>query len=45
MSHLASHPNLDGRAAAAVAADVIGDAEYEPVLTPLEWRALQKICD
>ncbi len=45
MSHLASHPNLEGRAAAAVAADVIGDAEYEPVLTPLEWRALQKICD
>jgi Zn-dependent protease with chaperone function len=45
MSHLASHPNLDGRAAAAVAADVVGDGPYEPVLNAIEWRALQKICD
>ena len=45
MSHLASHPDLDGRANAAVAADVVGDANYEPVLTPFEWRALQNICD
>jgi Zn-dependent protease with chaperone function len=45
MSHLASHPNLDGRAAAAVAADVVGDGAYDPVLTAVEWRALQKICD
>ncbi len=44
MSHLASHPNLDGRAAAAVAADVIGEQAYEPVLTPQEWRALRNIC-
>lgn len=45
MSHLATHPDLDGRARAAEAADVIGDATYTPVLTGAEWRALQKICD
>lgn len=35
MSHLASHPDLDGRALAAVAADVVDDASYDPVLTPI----------
>lgn len=45
MSHLASHPDLDGRERAAVAADVIGDRAYEPVLTTAEWRALRSICD
>lgn len=44
MSHLASHPNLDGRAAAAVAADVVGEQSYKPVLTDVEWRALRNIC-
>ena len=45
MSHLATHPDLDGRAKAAVAADVIGKADYVPVLTASEWWALQNICD
>lgn len=44
MSHLASHPDLDGRASAAVAADVVGERAYEPVLTPSEWKALRNIC-
>ncbi len=45
MSHLASHPDLDGRARAAVAADVVGEASFEPVLSAEEWRALRRICD
>ena len=45
MSHLASHPDLQGRADAARAADVIGDGRFTPVLTAQEWRALQNICD
>ena len=45
MSHLASHPNLDGRAIAAAAADIVGESDYEPVLTTHEWYALQNICD
>ena len=44
LSHLASHPNLQGRADAATAADVIGDGNYEPVLTDQEWRDLRRIC-
>lgn len=43
LSHLASHPNLQGRADAAVAADRVG-ADYTPVLTPTEWQALRSIC-
>ena len=45
MSHLASHPNLDGRAIVAAAVDMVGDGDYEPVLTTHEWRALQNICN
>lgn len=45
MSHLASHPNLQGRAEAARAADVIGDGPYTPVLNAAEWADLRKICD
>lgn len=44
LSHLASHPNLDGRAAAAKAADVIGDGTFEPVLSAKEWNDLRQIC-
>ena len=44
MSHLASHPDLDGRASAARDADVVGDGGYTPVLTDAEWRDLRNIC-
>jgi Zn-dependent protease with chaperone function len=43
MSHLASHPDLQGRADQAVAADTVG-ANYQPVMTPQEWQALQQVC-
>jgi predicted Zn-dependent protease len=45
LSHLASHPNLEGRANAALAADVIGDGTFDPVLSSAEWDDLRKICD
>ncbi|GLQ35133.1 metalloendopeptidase [Amylibacter marinus] len=44
MSHIASHPDLEGRQQAAMKADVIGDRTFEPVLTSLEWAALKRIC-
>ena len=44
ISHLASHPDLAGRAAAAEAADTVGGAAYEAVLTAAEWRDLQGVC-
>lgn len=44
MSHLASHPDLGGRAAAARAADTVGEAGFEPILTEAEWTALKAIC-
>ncbi len=43
LSHLASHPDLLGRAEAARAADVT-DASFYPVLTDQEWQALRNIC-
>lgn len=43
MSHLASHPDNQGRADAAVAADTVG-TDYTPVLSPNEWRDLQQVC-
>ncbi|MEL6795095.1 MAG: M48 family metallopeptidase, partial [Pseudomonadota bacterium] len=45
LSHLSTHPELAGRAAAARAADRIGDAPFTPVLSDQEWVALQNICD
>lgn len=45
LSHLASHPDPAARAAAARAADRIGDAPFTPVLEDGEWIALQQICD
>lgn len=44
LSHISSHPNLQDRADAAVSADVIGDRDFTPVLTPDEWAALKGIC-
>jgi Zn-dependent protease with chaperone function len=44
LSHLASHPDLEGRANAAYAADVIGDGPFDPVLTAKEWSDLKNIC-
>lgn len=43
-SHLASHPDLQGRANAAIAADVIGDASFTRVLNSDEWQDLRNIC-
>ncbi|MGG7567424.1 M48 family metallopeptidase [Rhodovulum sp. DZ06] len=45
ISHLATHPDLSGRAAKARAADVIGDAPFRPALQDEGWLALQQICD
>ena len=42
---LSTHPVADGRADAARAADVIGEAPFTPVLNDDEWLALQQICD
>lgn len=44
-SHLATHPDPAARAAAARAADAIGDAPFTPALEDGEWIALQQICD
>jgi len=43
LSHLASHPDLQGRADAAIAASNVG-SDYEPLMSPEEWQALQQIC-
>ena len=45
MRHLASHPDFASRRDAALEADVVGDAAFEPSLTDAEWLALQQICD
>lgn len=44
LSHLVSHPDLDGRAIAAQEADTIGDDWFKKVLTAREWEALRAIC-
>ncbi len=44
LSHLASHPDLAGRAKAANEADTIGDGSFETVLTPSEWEGLRQMC-
>ena len=43
-SHLATHPDLSGRAAKTRAADRIGDAPFDPILTDQQWVALKGIC-
>jgi Zn-dependent protease with chaperone function len=45
LSHISSHPNLQGRANAAKSADVIRGGNFTPVLTPTEWASLRRICD
>lgn len=45
LSHIASHPALSERADAARGADTVGDAEYQPVLSDADWKALLQICD
>jgi Zn-dependent protease with chaperone function len=44
MSHVSSHPDLEGRENAAIAADVVGEGAFVPVLDKTEWAALQQIC-
>ena len=44
LAYIASHPELKGREAAAIQADIIGDKTFEPVLTSLEFAALKRIC-
>ena len=44
LSHLASHPDLAGRAKAAHEADIIGDGSFEAALSPSEWDDLRQIC-
>lgn len=44
LSHLASHPDLAGRATAARAADKIGDASFDAVLTAKQWADLKSMC-
>lgn len=44
LSHLASHPDLAGRAQAANDADTIGDKPFEAILSPSEWQDLRQIC-
>ena len=44
LSHLASHPDLGGRAKAANAADTVGDRSFESVLSASEWEDLRGMC-
>ena len=44
LTHLASHPDLSGRAQKAEAADRIGDQTFMPALNDQDWVALQEIC-
>ena len=44
MSHLASHPNLTGRAKAARAASTVSGMNFEPILSKQEWQDLRGIC-
>ena len=44
LTHISSHPDLEGRENAAIAADVVGDSEFIPVLNGTEWAALKRIC-
>ena len=43
-SHLGSHPDLQGRVDAAIAADVVGRKNFRPVLTRGEWASLRVMC-
>ncbi len=43
LSHLVSHPDLEGRAQLAERADIMS-GEFTPVLNDTEWQALRDIC-
>ena len=43
LSHLVSHPDLEGRAQLAEQADITA-GEFTPVLNDVEWQALRNIC-
>jgi Zn-dependent protease with chaperone function len=44
LSHLASHPDLSGRAKAADNADTIGDTPFDAILSDAEWNDLRQMC-
>ncbi len=44
LSHIASHPDLQGRADAANNADIIGKTSFDAVLSASEWKDLQGMC-
>ncbi|MFK5998942.1 MAG: M48 family metallopeptidase [Rhodobacterales bacterium] len=44
LSHLASHPDLVGRAKAAKDADTIKGKAFTPILSASEWQDLRRIC-
>jgi Zn-dependent protease with chaperone function len=44
LSHLASHPDLAGRAKAASDADTIGEENFDPILSASEWDDLRNMC-
>jgi Zn-dependent protease with chaperone function len=44
LSHLSSHPDLQQRADITRAADSVGNAPFEPILSDQEWVALRNIC-
>lgn len=44
LSHIASHPDLAGRAKAAHDADTIGDRPFEAILSASEWKDLRGMC-
>jgi len=44
LSHLASHPDLIGRAKAAENADTIGDDPFNAILSDAEWNDLRQVC-
>ena len=44
LTHLSTHPDLAGRAAAARARDIIGGRTFQPTLSDQQWVALKNIC-
>ncbi|MEM7544783.1 MAG: M48 family metallopeptidase [Pseudomonadota bacterium] len=44
LSHLSTHPDLQGRADKAREADTVGGSAFKPVLDDQEWVALRNIC-
>ena len=44
LSHIASHPDLQGRSDVANAADTIGEGAFDAILSASEWKDLQGMC-